>query len=144
MAKLTVEVVAAEKIVFSGDADMVVAPGVEGVLGILPKHAPLLTMLNPGAVRIKQGDGEIVMAVSGGFLEVNHDRVDILADSAERAEEIDIARAEEARRRAEQALAEHPVTRGEARDLEAMEAALRRSIARLKVAEMRRRRGQQR
>lgn len=105
MAKLTVEVVAAEKIVFSGDADMVVAPGVEGVLGILPKHAPLLTMLNPGAVRIKQGDGEIVMAVSGGFLEVNHDRVDILADSAERAEEIDIARAEEARRRAEQALA---------------------------------------
>lgn len=142
MAKLNVEVVSAERLVFAGEADMVIAPGATGVLGILPRHAPLLTSLMPGALRIKQDGDEVVMAVSGGFLQVYDNRVEVLTDAAERAEEIDEARALEARRRAESALAEHP--RGRGTEVEAAEVALRRSLARLKVAEMRRRRGQQR
>ncbi len=142
MAKLNVEVVSAERVVYTGEADMVVAPGSLGVLGILPKHAPLLTSLNPGILRIRQGGDEVVMAVSGGFLQINNDRVEVLTDAAERADEIDVARAEEARRRAEQMLAEQP--RGRGSEAESAEAALRRSLARLKVAELRRRRTQQR
>ena len=142
MPKLNVEVVSAERLVFAGEADMVIAPGAAGVIGILPRHAPLLTSLTPGALRIKQGGDEVVMAVSGGFLQVHNNRVEVLTDAAERAEEIDEARALEARRRAEGALAEHP--RGRGTEVEAAEAALRRSLARLKVAEMRRRRGQER
>ncbi len=142
MPKLNVRVVSAERVVFTGDADMVVAPGAMGVLGILLRHASLLTSLNPGVLRIRQGDDETVMAVSGGFLEVNNNRVEVLTDAAERAEEIDAARAEEARRRAERVLAErHGIRAPESR---AAESALRRSLARLKVAELRRRRGQQR
>jgi len=141
MPKLSVEIVSAERMVFEGEADMVVAPGAAGVLGILPRHAALLTSLNPGVLRIKQGGDEVVMAISGGFLEVLDNRVSVLTDAAERAEEIDEARADEARRRAEQAL--EGLSRG-AVDAEAAEAALRRSLIRLKAAEMRRRRGQQR
>lgn len=142
MPKLTVEVVSAERVVFTGEAEMVVAPGAAGVLGILPRHAALLTTLSPGALRIKQNGEEVVMAVSGGFLEVNNNRVQVLTDAAERAEEIDETRAQEARARAQRALEE--VDRGQAVELEMAEAALRRSLARLKVAEMRKRRGQQR
>ena len=141
MPKLIVEVVSAERVVFTGDADMVVAPGAAGILGILPRHAALLTTLNPGVLRIKQGGDEIVMAVSGGFLEVNNNHIQVLTDAAERAEEIDEERATEARMRAQRALDQLP--RG-ATDAPAVEASLRRSLARLKVAEMRRRRGQQR
>ncbi len=140
MPKLNVEVVSAERVVFTGEADMVVAPGADGVLGILPRHASLLTSLRPGVLRIQQGNDETVMAVSGGFLEVNNNRVEVLTDAAEHAEEIDSARAEEARRRAEQALA----ASASRAQVEQAEAALRRSLARLKVAEMRRRRGQHR
>lgn len=142
MAKLSVEVVSAERIVFTGEANMVVAPGSLGVLGILPKHAPLLTSLSPGVLRIQQDEGEVVLAVSGGFLEVSNDRVEVLTDAAERAEEIDLARAEEARRRAERVLEEQP--RGRGTEWEAAEAALRRSLARLKAAELRGRRAQRR
>jgi F-type H+-transporting ATPase subunit epsilon len=142
MPKLSVEVVSAERVVFAGDADMVVAPGAAGVLGILPRHAALLTTLTPGVLRIKQEGDEVVMAVSGGFLEVLNNHVQVLTDAAERAEEIDEARAEEARRRAQHALAN--LDRGRAGEAEATEAALRKSLARLKVAELRRRRGQQR
>src|SRR5215204_6667198 len=89
MAKLTVEIVTAERQVYNEtDVDMVVAPGSEGVLGILPRHAPLLTMLRPGSLRVKKGGTEQEMAVAGGFLQVNADRVLILADQAERADEI--------------------------------------------------------
>jgi F-type H+-transporting ATPase subunit epsilon len=142
MSKLSVEIVSAERIVFTGEADMVVAPGSVGVLGILPKHAPLLTSLKPGVLRIQQDGNEVVMAVSGGFLQVNGDRVEVLTDAAERAEEIDLARAEEARRRAEGMLEQHP--RGQGTEWEAAEAALRRSLARLKAAELRGRRSQRR
>src|SRR5688500_11557737 len=85
---------------------MVVAPGSEGVLGILPRHASLLTMLRPGSLRVKKGGAEQEMSVAGGFLQVHADRVLILADQAVRADEIDAVAAEEARRRAEGALTE--------------------------------------
>jgi F-type H+-transporting ATPase subunit epsilon len=143
MPKLDVEVVSAERVVFAGEADMVVAPGTEGVLGILPKHAALLTSLTPGVLRIKQGADEVVLAVSGGFLEVHNDKVEVLTDAAERAEDIDETRAEEARQKAATLLAAQPPGRG-AKEVETAEAALRRSLARLKVTELRRRRGQQR
>src|SRR4029077_2547291 len=104
---LRVQIVTAEREVFAeDDVDMVVAPGADGVVGILPRHAPLLTTLVPGVVRIKKGGGEESMSVGGGFLQVARDQVLILADTAERADEIDAARAEEGRRRARENLTE--------------------------------------
>ncbi len=134
---LTVDIVTAERLVFSEEGvDEVIAPGIEGELTVLPMHAPLLTMIKPGVMRIVKGNDETDMAISGGFLEVRNDRVTILADAAERAEEIDVARAEEARRRAEQQL-----ERREAEvDLARVAAELQRALVRLKVAERRRRR----
>ena len=129
-------IVTAEREVFSEEVDEVVANGVEGQLGILPHHSPLMTTLLPGELLIKQGGEEFYLAISGGFLEVRPDRIIILADTAERVEEIDIARAEEAKRRAEQRLAEKPP----GVDMARAEAALRRSLLRLQVAQRRRRR----
>ncbi len=134
---LTVDVVTAERLVFSEEGvDEVVAPGIEGELTVLPMHAPLLTMIKPGVMRIVKGNDETDMAISGGFLEVRNDRVTILADAAERAEEIDVARAEEARRRAEQQLERRETEV----DLARVAAELQRALVRLKVAERRRRR----
>ena len=132
MPSLRLDIVTAERVVYSEDVDAVIAPGVEGQLGILPHHAPLMTTLQAGELRVKRGGGEDVLAISGGFLEVRPDRVIILADAAERAEEIDVARAEAAKRRAEQRLADK-----HARGLDeaTYEAALRRAMARLTVAE---------
>ena len=105
MAKLRFEIVTGERLVFSADdVDMVVAPGTDGELGVLPRHAPLVTTLKPGVLRVKQGVQETEMAVSGGFMEVRPDRVTVLADTAERATEIDEARAEESRQRAQEVL----------------------------------------
>jgi F-type H+-transporting ATPase subunit epsilon len=132
---IKVDVVTAERVVYSEDVDIVVAPGVAGELGILPHHAPLMTMLEPGELRLKQGFEEILIAISGGFLEVQPDKVIVLAESAERDIEIDMARAEEAMRRAKERLAR----RVPGVDVDAAEAALRRSIARVKVGEKRRR-----
>lgn len=137
MAKVKLEIVTAEKLIYSEDVDMVVAPGVDGYLGILPHHTPLMTMLNPGELRIKNGGEEIDMAITGGFLEVRPDKVVVLADAAERAEEIDIARAEAAKKRAEERLV-GKVPEG---DLLRAQASLMRALMRLKVAEKRRRRG---
>ena len=131
MADLKLDIVTAEHIVYSEEVDEVIAPGVEGQLGILPHHAPLMTMLQSGELVVKRGNDEDIMAISGGFLEVRPDRVIILADSAERAEEIDTERAEAARKRAEQRMAEKPPDVDAAR----VEASLRRAIARLAVAE---------
>jgi len=138
MATLKFEVITGERIVYADDVDIVIAPGSEGELGILPHHAPLLTTLQPGEVRARKGTDETAMAVSGGFMEVRPDKVIILADTAERAEEIDAARAEAARQRAAERLAE----RGERVDMARAEAALRRSIARLKIVEKRKKRAQ--
>ncbi len=135
MAGIRLDIVTAERQVYSDEVDVIVAPGIDGEMAILPHHAPLMTILQPGELRVRQGGEEFSLAITGGFLEVRPDRVTVLADAAERAEEIDVARAEEAKRRAEEQLS-HP---GEADGARA-EAALRRSLVRLKVGEKRRRR----
>ncbi len=129
---IRLEIVTAERVVFSEDVDVVVAPGVEGQLGALPHHAPLMTMLEPGELLARKGGEEIALAISGGFLEVRPDRIIVLADAAERAEEIDIARAEAAKERAKKLLATPNVP---ALDEAQAEASLRRAVARLKVAQ---------
>ena len=135
---LKVQIVTAEREVFAEDGvDMVVAPGAEGVVGILPRHAPLLTTLQPGVIRIKRDGGEEAMAVGGGFLQVARDQVLILADTAERADEVDEARAEEARRRARETLAAS-VTAGQRLTAESARFAIRRETARIQVARSRR------
>ncbi|HIK75012.1 MAG: F0F1 ATP synthase subunit epsilon [Alcanivorax sp.] len=99
------DIVSAEKQLFSGLVELVVAAGVEGDLGVMPGHAPLLTRLKPGPVRVKTQNGdEEVFYVSGGFLEVQPKLVTVLADTAERAQDMDGAQAEEARQRAKEAL----------------------------------------
>jgi F-type H+-transporting ATPase subunit epsilon len=138
---LRVQIVTAEREVFAEEAvDMVVAPGAEGVLGILPRHAPLLTTLMPGVVRVKRSGVEEAMAVGGGFLQVARDQVLILADTAERADEVDEARAEEGRRQAQRALAEAAAS-GHRLQAEAARVALRREEARVHVARRSRRGG---
>jgi F-type H+-transporting ATPase subunit epsilon len=135
MATFKLEIVTAEKMVFSDEVSALIAWGVEGQLGILPHHAPLMTMLQPGDLMIRKDKEEEYLAISGGFLEVRPDKVIILADACERVDEIDIARAEEAKKRAQETLKVAPLTV----DAAVAEAALRRSIARLKVAERKRR-----
>ena len=131
-----VEVVTAERELYNGEADELIAPGTEGMLGILPRHAALLTTLKPGALRIKLNGAEEPLFVSGGFLEVSNNQATVLADTAEHAEEIDQARAEEARRRAQERLAQ--VTSNTERA--ELQAALQRAIERLRVSEIVRRR----
>jgi len=135
LPKIKFEIVTAERDVYTDDVDVVIAPGIEGQLGILPNHAPLLTMLQPGELVVRKGSEETAIFVSGGFLEVMQNRVTVLADVAERAEEIDIEKAEEAKRRAEERLRLRPTEM----DLTAAEAALRRALIRIKVAERRKR-----
>jgi F-type H+-transporting ATPase subunit epsilon len=98
-------VVSVERSLFEGDVDFIVATGVDGELGILPRHAALMTILKPGALKITQGGNEQFIFVGGGFLEVLPDRVTVLADVAEHAEEISIEQAEAARKRAQERLA---------------------------------------
>jgi len=136
MSSLKLDIVTAERIVYSDEADVVVAPGIDGQLGILPHHAPLMTTLQPGELRVRKGGEEFSLAISGGFLEVRPDRVIILADAAERAEEIDVSRAEEAKRRAEERLRQ-PTPEV---DVAQADAAMRRALARLQVVEQRRKR----
>jgi F-type H+-transporting ATPase subunit epsilon len=137
--KLKFEIVTAERLLYSDDVDIVIAPGVQGQMGILPSHAPLLTMLQPGELVVRKDGEETAMFVSGGFLEIMQNRVTVLADTAERAEEIDTARAEVAKGRAEARLREHvPEMHVPEMDLARAEVALKRSLVRLKVAERRR------
>jgi F-type H+-transporting ATPase subunit epsilon len=131
VAKLKVEFVTAERLVFSQEADFVVAPGVEGDLGVLPRHIPLLTPLRTGEIMVRNDGQEEFFFVGGGFLEVLPDKVVILADVAERAEDIDEARAEAARTSAQEALAQDEGDADAAAQLE-------RAIFRLRVAEIRR------
>jgi F-type H+-transporting ATPase subunit epsilon len=137
---LTVEIVTVEKTVLQEQGvDEVIAPGVEGQLAVLPQHAAFMTMLAPGELILKKGSEEIPFAVGGGFFEVLNDRVIVLADSAERADEIDTARAEEARERAKLALERRETVE----DMAAVQASLQRALIRLRVAENRRRRTSQ-
>ncbi|MGO0063682.1 F0F1 ATP synthase subunit epsilon [Brevibacillus fluminis] len=130
MSKLTIEVVTPERVVYSGEATMVIARGVEGDVGIMPNHMPLVTPLKIAPVRIKTvGDKETVIAVSGGFMEVRGTQVAILAESAELPEDIDVERAKQAKNRAEQRLNEkHPDL-----DIRRAERALQRAISRLEA-----------
>ena len=135
MASMRLEIVTAERVVYSEDVDVLVAPGIDGELGILPSHAPLLTMLKPGEIKVVRDGEESFIAVGGGFLEVRGDKVTILADTAEHAEEIDLQRSEEALQRAQESVS----ASASDSDLERAVASMRRSQARLKVARRRRR-----
>jgi F-type H+-transporting ATPase subunit epsilon len=105
MSTIHVDVVSAETLIFSGEAKFVALPGESGELGILPKHTPLITRIRPGAVRIEKADGgEEFVFVAGGILEVQPNVVTVLADTAIRGKDLDEAKAEEAKKRAEEAL----------------------------------------
>ena len=124
------EIISQDRIVFQGDVDIVILPGSAGELGILPHHAPLLTTLDYGIIKMRQGEREQVFAVAGGLAEVLPNIVTILADAAESAEEIDIVRAEAAKKRAETALEAAALPQS---DKLFAEAALKRSKLRLDV-----------
>jgi F-type H+-transporting ATPase subunit epsilon len=131
---LEVSVVTIEREVYAADdADMVIAPGVEGVLGVLARHEPVVAALVAGELVIVRGDQRDVMAISGGYLEVHGTEVVVMADVAEHAYEIDVERAEAARARAQEQLA---TARGAAESERAL-AALRRAGVRLRVARRR-------
>ena len=134
---LKLRIITPERVVFDEEnIDSVTLPGVMGEMTILPEHAPIMTELRPGPVLFRRGAEEIDLALSGGFMEVRNDTVVVLADTAERSDEIDQSRAEEARRKAQEAIAEHQGTIDIARAM----AALERAQARLRVVDRRRRR----
>lgn len=126
------EIVTQERLVYAGEADYVSLPGVEGRMGVLPNHSPLLTVLGFGEVMVRTKGREEFFAVGGGFAEVRPDRVVVLADSAERADEIDVERAERARQRAEEAMAVG--VREDPAQYEQIEASLRRAKIRIDVS----------
>jgi F-type H+-transporting ATPase subunit epsilon len=128
------DLVSQDRLVYSAEVNEVLAPGAVGQMGVLPKHAPLITVLSPGEVMVRQeGQADMYFAVSGGWMEVLPNKVTILARTAEHSDEINLQRAEEARARAERLLAEGvpPAERT------GLELALRRSQVRLKVARRR-------
>jgi F-type H+-transporting ATPase subunit epsilon len=134
--KYSLRVVSVERSLFEGDVEYMIANGADGELGVLARHAPLMTILKPGPLRIQEvyGGPEQVLFVGGGFLEVLPDRVTVLADVAEHAGEISIERAEEARRRAQEKLAGTLTTAEETE----FQNALAVADARLRLARMRR------
>ncbi len=125
------EIVTQDRALYEGPADMVLAPGSEGELGILPNHAPLLTTLGYGILRVRHGKEERAFTVAGGVLEVRPDVVIVLADVGERVDEIDLGRAEAARARAEELLAKGPPP--DTDEYLKIQAALRRSKLRLEA-----------
>jgi len=129
--RLRLELATPTRLVVSDTVDEVVVPGVDGYFGVLPGHAPLLALVGAGEVTYRSGREERHLAVSGGFAEVGGERVTILAETAERPEEIDVARARAARERAEARLSPRA---GEESDLPRAAAAFTRAQARLEVA----------
>lgn len=140
MSTMQVAVVTGEREIYQGEADMLIAPGAEGEMGILPHHAALLTSLRIGELRIKLAGAEENIFISGGFLEVYNNTVTVLADAAEHAEDIDHARAEESRRLAQARLAEA----GDARERAALSGELEQAVTRLRIVETTRRRSSRR
>jgi F-type H+-transporting ATPase subunit epsilon len=134
--KYPLRVVSVERSLFEGDVEFIIANGADGELGVLARHAPLMTILKPGPLRIQEvfGGPEQVLFVGGGFLEVLPDRVTVLADVAERAEDISVERAEAARKRAQEKLAGTLTTAEETE----FQQALAMAEARLRLARMRR------
>ena len=132
---MNLEIITAERSVYEGEVDMVIAPGQDGQLGILPRHAPLMTILKPGELTVKKsGEEDIYVAVSGGFMEVIGNRVSVLADACERSDEIDEQRAEEAMRRAQERLSQHSSDM----ELERAMSSLHRAQVRVNLARRRR------
>ena len=130
--RLTLEIATPMRLVVAETVDEVVAPGIEGYFGVLPGHAPFLTTLGIGEVTYRVGQDEHYLALAGGFAEVRNDKVIVLADTAERPEEIDRARSERARERAERRLS--AATSEETVDYTRAAAALARALARLQTA----------
>ena len=123
---MMLEIITAERQVYGEEVDMVIVPGIDGQLGILPHHAPLMTVLQPGEITIRKGGSDDYLAVTGGFLEVLGNRVSVLADAAERSDEIDEERAQEAMRRAQERITGQPA-----------EMELGRAVASMRRAQMR-------
>jgi F-type H+-transporting ATPase subunit epsilon len=138
---IQLEIVTPEKLAYSDEVDAVILPGSEGELGILPHHAPLLSLLGAGELRIRKGATEESFAIVGGFVQVRPDKVVVMAETADLAAEIDLERALEARREAERALEAGFV---EAADLAQARAALQAALVRIHVAERRHREGSRR
>jgi F-type H+-transporting ATPase subunit epsilon len=139
---LLLEIVTPERLAYSETVDSVQLPGVEGELGVLPHHAPLVSMLGVGELRIRKGGAEESFAIVGGFLQVRPDRVVVMAETADMASEIDLERALEARREAERAL--EGAARADSVDLSAARAQLQHALLRIRVAERRHREGRHR
>lgn len=136
--KFRLEIVTPERLMFSDDIDVLTTPTTQGEISIMAHHVPLVTMIAPGEIKIKKNKEVSFMTITGGFIQVAMNKVTILADAAERAEEIDIDRAEAARERARKMLAEKQLDRVGHADAVA---ALQRSLLRLKVARHRTTRG---
>ena len=134
MTTMRFEIITAERQVYADDVELVLAPGIEGELGILPNHAPLMTALQPGEILVRKDGEESYLAVSGGFLEVMGNRAVVLADACEHSDEIEEERAQEAVRRAQERLS----TRDADLDLERALSAVRRAESRLRVSRRRR------
>ncbi len=135
---ILLEIVTPERLAYSDTVDSVQLPGVQGELGVLPGHAPLVSMLGVGELRIRKGGAEEIFAIVGGFLQVRPDKVVVMAETADLASEIDLERAQEARREAERAL-ESGYREGA--DLAAARAQLQQALLRIRVAERRHREG---
>ena len=138
MVTMRLEIITAEQRVYADDVEVLVAPGIDGELAILPHHSPLMTALQPGEIMIRKGGQETYLSVTGGFLEVMGNQVSILADACERSDEIDEERAQLAMQQAQEQLA----SRSADMDLERAAVSLRRAETRLRV--VRRRRGRER
>ena len=138
---LLLEIVTPERLAYSDTVDAVVLPGSEGELGVLPHHAPLVSMLGVGELRIRKDGAEESFAIVGGFLQVRPDKVVVMAETADMASEIDLEKAQEARREAERAL---ETGYHEGADLAAARAALQQALVRIRVAERRHREGPRR
>ena len=138
---LHLEIVTPERLAYSDEVDSVQVPGSEGELGILPHHAPLVSMLGVGELRIRKGGTEESFAIFGGFLQVRPDKVVVMAETADLASDIDLERAHEARKEAERAL---ETGYHETADLAAARAALQHALLRIRVAERRHHEGRRR
>jgi F-type H+-transporting ATPase subunit epsilon len=138
---LQLEIVTPEKLAYADEVDAVVLPGSEGELGVLPHHAPLISTLGAGELRLRKAGREESFAIVGGFLQVLPDKVGVMAETADMASEIDLEKAQEARRQAEQALEGGSV---EGADLAAARAALQTALLRIRVAERRQHEGRRR
>src|SRR5829696_8750732 len=138
---LQLEIVTPEKLAYQDEVDSVVLPGSQGEIGVLPHHAPLVSTLGAGELRLRKGGNEEFFAIVGGFLQVLPDKVVVMAETADIASDIDLEKAQEARRKAEQALEGGT---GEGADLTAARAQLQAALIRIRVAERRHREGPRR